>query len=168
MATQPNFLRRSEAVTGVERPREAQVTKNRPGAAVAVDPYVLRALPNDDVYFFAKRVDNSRIVREADPRARGTCWSAIGAGCAIVVLLTGMLAPSVGGILAGYQLQALKQEQQRLLDERKNLEVEEAALVSPERMERLAEAQKLGKPGPGQLIHLNPNGDGSLALNLKK
>ena len=168
MATQPNFLRKDQAVTCAQRPRPAQVTHSFQAATAALDPYVLRALPNDDVYFYAKRVDNSRIVREADPRARGTCWSAIGAGCAIVILLTGMLAPSVGGILAGYQLQALRQEEQLLLDERKNLEVEEAALVSPERMDRLAGAHKLGKPGPGQLIHLNPNGDGSLALNLKK
>lgn len=168
MATQPNFLRKDQAVTCAARPREAHATHHVQGPTVALDPHVLRALPNDDVYFFAKRVDNSRIVREADPRARGTCWSAIGAGCGIAILLTGMLAPRVGGILAGYQLQALRQEEQVLLDEQRNLEVEEAALVSPERLDRLAGVHKLGKPGPGQLIHLNPNGDGSLALNLKK
>ena len=34
----------------------------------------LRALPNEDVYLFTKRIDNSRVVRQADPRARARDW----------------------------------------------------------------------------------------------
>ena len=33
------------------------------------DPFLLRALPNDAVYFHAKKIDNSRVVRQADPGA---------------------------------------------------------------------------------------------------
>jgi len=39
------------------------------------DPFMLRALPNDDIYFYAKKIDNSRMVRQADPAARSECWS---------------------------------------------------------------------------------------------
>lgn len=69
---------------------------------------------------------------------------------------------------AGYQLQALKLERQRLMDERSTLEVEEAVLLSPERLEKLARAQKLLEPAPGQVVHLDPRADGSLALNFHK
>ena len=31
-----------------------------------LNPYLLRALPNEDIFFYTKRVDNSRLVREAD------------------------------------------------------------------------------------------------------
>jgi hypothetical protein len=44
------------------------------------DPYALRGLPNDDVFFYSKKIDNSRLVRQADPGASDECWSAVGAG----------------------------------------------------------------------------------------
>ena len=53
----------------------------------------------------------------------------------------GCAGAQCGGTFAGYQLQALKQERQRLMDERSTLEVEEAVLLSPERLEKLARAQ---------------------------
>jgi cell division protein FtsL len=65
-------------------------------------------------------------------------------------------------------LQALKQEHQRLIDERSTLEVQEAALTSPWRLEKLAREQKLLEPRPGQVIHLDPHADGSMAMNLTK
>ena len=36
------------------------------------DAFKLRALPNEDVYFFVKRIDNSRLTRSLEPsRLRG-------------------------------------------------------------------------------------------------
>jgi len=86
----------------------------------------------------------------------------------LAVLLAGALAPTVWGTFAGYQVQALKQERQRLIDERSTLEVDEAALVSPARLEKLAKAQRLLEPAAGQVIHLDPHADGSMAMNLTK
>src|SRR5260370_1409322 len=74
------------------------------------NPYLLRALPNEDIFFYTKRVDNSRLVREPDPRAKSECWSSIGAICAIAAVLITSLVPGVAGITAGYQVEALKQE----------------------------------------------------------
>jgi len=125
-------------------------------------PYALRALPNEDVFFYSKTIDNSRVVREAGPRSR-TEWSAIGAACLVAALLVSMLVPSVGSIMAGYKLQALKQEHQRLLDEQSVLELAEARLLNPARLEQLAKDQQLVAPAPGQVIHLDPKNSGSLA-----
>jgi hypothetical protein len=165
MATLATYFRKDEAVMYGEE--ASAVVAVRPVARPA-DPYRLRALPNEDVYFYSKSIDNSRLLKQKDPRAAKECWSTIGAFAVLAVLLAGALAPSVGGTFAGYQLQALKQERQRLMDERSTMEIEEAVLLSPGRLEKLARAQKLLEPAPGQVVHLDPHADGSLALNLHK
>ena len=166
MATLATYFRKDDAVIYHDE-EELTPTRSR-RAAQPADPWRLRALPNEDVYFFCKRIDNSRILKEKDPRAARECWSAIGAFAVLAILLAGALAPSVWGTFAGYQLQALKLERQRLIDERSTLEVAEAALLSPGRLEKLARAQKLLEPVAGQVIHLEPRADGSLAMNLTK
>jgi hypothetical protein len=165
MATLATYFRKDDAVIYYEE----ALTPPRPRrTAQPADPCRLRALPNEDVYFFCKRIDNSRILKEKDPRAARECWSAIGAFAVLAILLAGALAPSVWGTFAGYQLQSLKLERQRLIDERSTLEVAEAALLSPARLEKLARAQKLIDPVAGQVIHLEPRADDSLAMNLTK
>ena len=165
MATLATYFRKDDAVIYYE---EALAPPRPRRTAQPADPYRLRALPNEDVYFFCKRIDNSRILKQKDPRAARECWSAIGAFAVLAILLAGALAPSVWGTFAGYQLQALKQERQRLIDERSTLEVAEASLLSPARLERLARAQRLLEPVAGQVIHLEPSADGSMAMNLTK
>src|SRR2546426_2764090 len=166
MATLATHFRKEDAVIYGEDVPVAP--PRRLARRAAADQYRLRSLPNEDVYFFSKRIDNSRILKEKDPGAPKECWSAIGAFGVMAILLTTALAPSVGQIVAGYQLQSLKQEHQRLVDERSTIEVEEAALLSPARLERLARAQKLLEPTAGQIIHLEPRADGSLAMNFQK
>jgi hypothetical protein len=156
MATMPQFIRRTD----------------KPAASSALrmerDPYRLRALPQEDVFFYSKKIDNSRLVREADPKSGGACWSAIGAAGIILVLLTGVLAPSVAGTLAGYKLEALKAEERRLLDERRTLQLREAELLSPERLEKLAERQNLVEPKSGQVVRLDGNRPSSAVAMVKQ
>ena len=166
MATLATHFRKEDAVIYGEGASAAPA--RRPAPRAAADPYRLRMLPNEDVYFFSKRIDNSRILKEKDPGAPKECWSAIGAFGVMAILLTTALAPSVAQTVAGYQLQSLKQEHQRLMDERSTIEVEEAALLSPARLEILARARKLLEPTAGQIVHLEPSADGSLAMNLHK
>jgi hypothetical protein len=156
MATLPAFFR---------RPVTANLAAARPATELAErDPFLLRALPQEDVFFYCKRIDNSRLVREADPQARGACWSTIGAAGVLLALLTGVLAPSVGTTLAGYKLESLRAEERRLLDERRTLELQEAQLLSPQRLERLAQGQHLVTPSPAQIVHLETRPDGAVAM----
>jgi hypothetical protein len=137
-------------------------------AAVSVrterDQYELRPFPLEDVFFYCKKIDNSRLVREDDPKAHGACWSAIGAAAAIVALLTGALVPSVANTVAGYKLEALRAEERKLMDERRTLDLEEARLLSPDRLEKLAQQHHLVTPANGQVFHLNGKSDSKLAL----
>ena len=128
------------------------------------DPFQLRALPHEDVFFYCKKIDNSRLVRETDPRARGACWSAIGVAAVAIVLLGSLLAPSVAGTLAGYKLESLRSEERRLLNERRVLELEEAELLRPDRLEKLAKGQSLVTPTAAQVVHLESNGEAALAM----
>jgi cell division protein FtsL len=152
MATMPTFFRRTQGPA--------------PAAALRIekDPYRLRALPQEDVFFYCKKIDNSRLVREPDPKSGGACWSAIGAAALVLVLLTGVLAPSVASTLAGYKLESLKAEERRLLDERRTLELREAELLSPERLEKLAERQNLVTPKTGQVVRLDGKPSGAVAM----
>jgi hypothetical protein len=125
----------------------------------------LRPFANEDIYLFVKRIDNTRVVREADPKARGVAWKLIGSVVGAAVLLIGVLLPSAYGLLAGYQIQSLRQEGQRLATEQSSLELKEAELLSPARMEELARLQQFIDPAPTKVVYLDSNG--SLALNKK-
>jgi hypothetical protein len=141
-----------------------------PDTAVAVEAHVisqafkLRPLPNEDVYFFAKKIDNSRVVRQANPRARARDLKLLGGAAIAAASLIVLLLPSAYGLMAGYQLSQLQQENQRLMTERARLEVEESRLVSTDRLKHLAEVQKFIDPAPEQTVYL-PKNDSSLALN---
>jgi hypothetical protein len=133
-------------------------------ARAARDPFQLRALPLDDVIVFCKRIDNSRLVREPDPRAGGACWTVIGAACLVLAFLTGVLAPNVANTVSGYKLEALRAEAQALAKERRTLELQEAQLLSPERLDKLAQGQNLVAPTASQVVHLDNKGEGKVAM----
>jgi hypothetical protein len=127
----------------------------------------VRAFPNEDVYLFVKKIDNSGMRREADPNAGGTCWKLIGSVVAAVVLLVCVLLPSAYSLLAGYEVQGLRREGQRLATEQASLELEEAQLVSPARMEELAKEQQFIDPPSAKVVYLENGRNGSLAMNEK-
>lgn len=172
MATLPAYVTRTEAAAhatreGVAGHRMKPEWLNQEGSGglshSVHDPYQLRVLPCEDVFFYSKKIDNSRLVRQPDPRARGACWSAIGMACLVLALLTAVLAPGAANTLAGYKLEALRAEERRLLDQRRVLELREAELVSPGRLEALARGQNLVIPAAGQTVRLESK-DGSLAM----
>ncbi|MDP9170078.1 MAG: hypothetical protein M3N54_05645 [Acidobacteriota bacterium] len=158
MATLATFFKRSEAMAG-------NAERSFPIRAES-DPFRLRALPNDNIYFYSKRIDNSRVIRQADPGARGECWSAVGAAGVILMIGASVIAPHVASVLEGYKLEALKQERQSLVNQKRELEVREAGLLSPQRLNDLAKARNLTSPAADQIVHLdNPSMDGTFARN---
>jgi len=155
MATLPKIFQRQPAPRQAAWPTALQPVQ---------DLCALRALPQEDVFFFCKKIDNTRLVREADPAARGTCWNAIGAACLLVVSLGIVMAPKVTNTMEGYKLQSLVAEEQRLLDERRSVALQEAELVSPDRLEVLAKGQHLVTPATNQVFHLETRSDAAVAM----
>jgi hypothetical protein len=171
MATLATFFRDTNARRSFgslrnHQQNDALVVERHEAARAQADPCLLRALPNDDVYFYSKKIDNSRVVRQADPGARSECWSAVGSAAVLLMLGASIIAPHVGSVLAGYKLEALKQERQSLVNQKRDLEVKEAGLLSPERLNDLAQLRSLSTPAPDQVFHLDtPSADGNLARN---
>lgn len=156
MATLAAMWKRSDAMAAV----------GESGGIVETDPYALRGLPNDGVYFYSKKIDNSRLVRQADPNASSECWSAVGAGALLLMLGASIVAPHVALVRTGYQLETLKAERQTLLDQRRELEVREAAMLSPSRLNDIAKAHNLTSPVSSQIVHLDgTSAPGNLASN---
>lgn len=133
---------------------ETDMQQSETGAR-KTDPSVrVRTFANEDVVFNVKRIDNSRLVRQADPVARGACWKMIGSVVAGAVVFIGILLPNAYGLLAGFQIQSLQQKAQQLADEGASLEVTEAKLLSPARMEELARQQQFIDPAPQKVVYL--------------
>ena len=129
MATMPAFLRRPAEPGPTPAPRKLQ---GRPGE------FDLRALPLDDVFFFCKKINNERLVREADPRAGKRCWSAIAAASLALILFAGAASLKMMNTLAGYRVEALKDGQQQMLSRSRSLQLQEGLLLSPENLQQVA------------------------------
>ena len=160
MATLPAFLKKNEAPAASPQGSDAATRKMR----AVRDPFQLRALPHEHLFLYNKRIDNSRLVREADPKSRGACWRAIGAACVLGVLLTSAFAPTVATTIAGYKLEALRLEEHRLSEERRGLDLQEAELLSPARLDQLARQNNLVAPAPGQVSRLEGKPQGAVAM----
>jgi hypothetical protein len=140
---------------------------NRAGAAAHGSPTAMPVRPfaNEDIFFHVKRIDNSRVVRAADPKARQDCWKMIGSVVMAAVLLVAVLLPGAYSLLAGYQIQALRQEARKLANEQASLELKEAELLSPARMEELARDQRFVDPPPQKVVYLDGQADAQVAQN---
>jgi len=125
----------------------------------------VRPFANEDIFFHVKQIDNSRVVRAADPQARQDCWKMIGSVVAAAVLLIAVLLPGAYSLLAGYQIQTLRAEAHKLANEQASLELKEAELLSPARMEELARDQQFVDPPPQTVVYLDGQGDAQVAQN---
>jgi cell division protein FtsL len=114
----------------------------------------LRAIPNEDVYLFVKRIDNSSVVRAADPLARSARSRSVATGFVAAMLVIAGLVPAAYNTMAGFTLQNLKQEQEKLKQQEAQLDLQQAQLVSYERLEQLAKALKMVDPVPQQVQYL--------------
>lgn len=127
------------------------------------NPYRIRPVANEQTYFFAKKIDNSRVVRQADPRSGRICWRWIGSAFTATLAVVALLSPVLYGMVEGYKIEALRQERQHLVAERSVLDLKEAKLTSPERLERLAIAQSFVDPDPQRIVYLHGKSEGTLA-----
>jgi hypothetical protein len=161
MATFATLLRQPIALS---RDRSAQ-PRTKTAVVVDADSLPMIGLPNDDVYFFCKRIDNSRLLRQADHHATGE-WSAIAGACAAALLVgAALIAPSVANIMDSYRLQDLKHDQADLRTEERRLDVLEERLINAPRLDALAPEHNLVRPAADQVIRLQPKNDRSFAMN---
>lgn len=164
MATFTTFFKRSDAV----RPSAATRTAGVAQAIIAQDdPYRLRPMPFDDLVVIVKKFDN-RVVRQHDTEERGRVWSAV-ASVAVAAAFVGasVVWPGIAAREATSEIEKLKTENRSLLDQRRELSVQRAALESPGRLNAMASAQRLSEPTRDQVRHLDIAADTHVASNVE-
>lgn len=114
----------------------------------------LRPFPNEDLGFWIKPIDNSRRVRQEDPGLAEACWRFFSATALVVVVVVGLLAPSAYGVLNGFRLQRLKDENIQLEAQKRSLELKKSRLLSPVRLEALAEKYDFVDPPRDRVLRL--------------
>lgn len=102
--------------------------------------------------FFAKHIDNSRIVKADDPERRREMRSFAAVMGMLFVLVMVYVWQHFTAIEVGYQVEAQKQQVQQLQEQNRQLRLNEAQLSDPGRIDRMAKQLGLDAPQPGQVI----------------
>jgi hypothetical protein len=105
--------------------------------------------------YFAKAIDNSRLVKVEDPR-RNREMKQFGTALACLFLLVFTYAwQHFKAIEYGYQIESAKRELSNLNEMNRALHLEDASLRDPERIDVMARRMGLVPPQPGQVIRLD-------------
>jgi cell division protein FtsL len=105
--------------------------------------------------YFAKAIDNSRLVKVEDPK-RGREMRQFGVALTCLFLLVMMFAwQHFKAIEYGYKIQSLKIQRSSLVETNRALRLEQASLRDPERIDVLARRLGLQAPQAGQVIRMN-------------
>jgi cell division protein FtsL len=105
--------------------------------------------------YFAKPIDNSRLVKVEDPR-RSREMKQFGIALGFLFLLVMTYAwQHFRAIEYGYKIELLKGQRNALVELNRDLHLEEASLRSPDRIDRLARQYGMQPPQAGQVIHMD-------------
>jgi cell division protein FtsL len=106
-------------------------------------------------FYFAKRIDNSRLVKAPDPvRMRQMrVFSAAIAVLFSLIMVYGL--QHFYAIESGYSVESEKQMRDQLREENRQLRLSEAQLTQPGRIDSMARQLGLAEPQPGQVVHPN-------------
>lgn len=105
--------------------------------------------------YFAKAIDNSRLVKVEDPR-RSREMKQFGTALACLFLLVFTYAwQHFKAIEYGYQIESAKRELADKTEMNRALRLEDASLRDPERIDVLARRMGLVPPEPGQVIRMD-------------
>jgi hypothetical protein len=128
------------------------------------EAFRLRPFPGQDLHIFVKRIDNSRVARQADPGTKRACWRTIANSVAVAIFLTGTLVPGVYNLLAGYKIQGLRNERQRLEAQRGALEFQAGGMLSNENLQKIADQHNFLDPSvPVRSFYLDDKQSGAVA-----
>lgn len=109
--------------------------------------------------FFAKHIDNSRIVKADDPERRREMRTFTGTMSLLFLLVMVYVWQHFSAIEIGYHIETQKQQVEQMREENRQLRLTEAQLSDPGRIDQIARQLGLDTPQPGQVVRP----DGSMA-----
>jgi cell division protein FtsL len=105
--------------------------------------------------YFAKPIDNSRLVKVEDPRhSREMKHFGIALSCLFLLVMT-YAWQHFKAVEYGYKIESLKLQRDGLMEMNRALRLEEASLRDPERIDSLARQLGLHSPQAGQVVPMD-------------
>ena len=102
--------------------------------------------------FFAKHLDNSRIVKADDPERRREMRQFTVAMGVLFCLVMVYVWQHFAAIEVGYKVESQKTQVEQMREENRQLRLQEAQLTDPERIDVMAKQLGLNVPRPGQVV----------------
>jgi len=102
--------------------------------------------------FFAKHIDNSRIVKANDPARQREMRSFTMAMSVLFLLVMVYVWQHFAAIEVGYHVEAQKVQVEQMREQNRELRLSEAQLTDPGRIDKMAKQLGLDAPEPGQVI----------------
>jgi cell division protein FtsL len=102
--------------------------------------------------FFAKHIDNSRIVKADDPERRREMRRFTVAMVFLFAFTMVYVWQHLASIEVGYKVEAQKQQVEQLREVNRQLRLTEAQLSEPSRIDHIAKQLGLDEPTPGQVV----------------
>src|SRR6202041_750362 len=102
--------------------------------------------------FFAKHIDNSRIVKADDPERKREMRTFTATMSILFVLVMVYVWQHFSAIEIGYQVETQKQQVEQMREQNRQLRLSEAQLTDPGRIDRVARQLGLNEPQPGQVV----------------
>jgi cell division protein FtsL len=118
-------------------------------------------MPGAPEIYFGKMIDNSRLVKIADPRRRREMTFFAVALAALLLLVMAYVYQHFRAIDYGYKIEMLRSERETLSQANRALKLEEASLRDPGRIDALAKAMGLQVPQAGQVQAMDVSTMGS-------
>lgn len=137
---------------GLSATRSATQGAWRQGAAPAG---ARRYMPGAPEIYFRKAIDNSRLVREVDPvvKREMRLFTATVVICFLMALV--YLGQHCNSIEYGYKIEDLRARCDQMAEVNRTLQLEEATLKDPERINALASNMGLALPAVGQVQRMD-------------
>lgn len=105
--------------------------------------------------YFAKSIDNSRLVKVEDPkRSREMRQFGVALGCLFLLVMT-YTWQHFKAVEYGYKVESMKAQRDGLLEENHALRLEDASLRAPDRIDRLARDFGMQPPQAGQIMRMD-------------
>src|SRR6266481_4838349 len=111
--------------------------------------------------YFAKPIDNSRLMKIEDPRrSREMRQFGVALSCLFLLVMT-YTWQHFKAIEYGYKIESMKIEADSMIEMNRALRLEDASLRDPERIDVMARKLGLQSPQAGQVMHLDVSADTS-------
>jgi len=115
-------------------------------------------------FYFQKMIDNSRLVKVADPRRRREIRMFSASVATLFLMIMVYAWQHFSAIEYGYQIESQKTQRDVLVEQNRMFRLEEASLRDPGRIDELARQMGLESPHPGQVVRMDADASSGSAV----